>query len=57
MVYETPRVTDFGSVQQHTFTNTGVVPGVGPDGKDQVNIFCTPDKFDEPSCGPEDGFS
>ena len=34
MVYDTPRVTDFGSIQSHTFTNTGQVPGVGPKGKD-----------------------
>ena len=50
MVYETPRVTDFGSIQSHTFTNTGQVPGVGPKGKDKNNP-CLPDKFSEPSCG------
>lgn len=49
MVYETPRVTDLGSIQRHTFTNTGQVPGVGPSHKD-TNV-CTLDKFSEYSCG------
>lgn len=49
MVYETPRVTDLGSIQRHTFTNTGQVPGVGPSGKDWQD--CAWDKFDEESCG------
>ena len=49
MVYDTPRVTDFGSIQRHTFTNTGQVPGVGPKGKDWRD--CDWDKFNEESCG------
>lgn len=52
MVYETPRVTDFGSIQSHTFTNTGQVPGQGPKGKDWR--VCTPDKFNESSCGADE---
>lgn len=55
MVYETPRVTDFGSIQSHTFTNTGQVPGVGPKGKDWRD--CSWDKFDEESCGGDHGVS
>ena len=55
MVYETPRVTDFGSIQSHTFTNTGQVPGVGPTGKDWRD--CSWDKFNEESCGGDHGVS
>jgi hypothetical protein len=51
MNYETPRVTDHGFIGDHTFTNTGQVPGVGPKGKDKNDLTCTPDKFSEPSCG------
>ena len=49
MVYESPRITDFGSIQAHTFTNTGQVPGKGPSGKDWRT--CEWDKFNEESCG------
>lgn len=50
MAFEEPRVFDFGSIAQHTFTNTGTVPGEGPTGKD-VNGAPENDKFDEPSAG------
>jgi hypothetical protein len=49
MTYESPRIIDYGSIQAHTFTNTGVVPGQGPKGKDFRD--CSFDKFDEESCG------
>lgn len=49
MTYESPRIIDFGSIQAHTFTNTGQVPGVGPKGKDWRD--CAWDKFNEESCG------
>ncbi len=49
-MYESPRITDFGSITAHTFDNSGgVVPGVGPKGKDWRD--CSFDKFDEESCG------
>ncbi|MBI4260079.1 MAG: hypothetical protein HY658_05890 [Actinobacteria bacterium] len=50
MVYQAPAITDFGSIARHTFTNTGEVPGVGPQGKDPHGCATT-DKFGEPSCG------
>jgi len=49
MKYEAPRVMDHGFIGEHTFTNTGQVPGVGPKGKDYRT--CSPDKFNESSCG------
>jgi hypothetical protein len=50
MTFEVPKITDLGSIAQHTFTNTGTVPGSGPTGKDK-NGAPTLDKFDEPSAG------
>lgn len=50
MRYETPRISDYGSIQAHTFDNSeGIVPGVGPKGKDWLD--CAWDKFNEESCG------
>jgi hypothetical protein len=49
MRYEVPKIVDYGSIQAHTFTNTGQVPGVGPTGKDWRT--CDWDKFNEESCG------
>ena len=43
------RIIDYGSIQAHTFTNTGQVPGQGPKGKDLQG--CAWDKFNEESCG------
>jgi len=50
MKFEPPVIEDLGSISRHTFTNTGIVPGVGPQGKDK-NGCATTDKFSEPSCG------
>ena len=49
MSFELPQIVDFGSIGTNTFTNHGLVPGVGPRGKDK-NGCATLDKFDEPSC-------
>ena len=56
MSFELPQIVDFGSIATHTFTNTGIVPGVGPKGKDK-NGCATLDKFDEPSCSGDHGLS
>jgi hypothetical protein len=56
MVYDTPRVTDYGSISTHTFTNTGQVPGVGPKGKDWRPLQ-TFDKFNEESDKGDHGVS
>ena len=52
-MYETPKITDYGSIAEHTFANDGstgiTVPGQGPDGKNQVFKHLIPDKFGEPS--------
>ena len=47
-MYEKPAIADLGSIVEHTFTNTGQVPGVGPKGKNP-DTSLVPDKFDEPS--------
>ena len=49
MHYERPVVEDFGSIVEHTFTNTGQVPGVGPTGKNLNHPEYILDKFSEPS--------
>lgn len=49
MTYERPEIKDLGSITDHTFTNTGQVPGVGPKGKNRNHPEYQPDKFDEPS--------
>jgi hypothetical protein len=46
-MYEKPAIADLGSIVEHTFTNTGQVPGVGPKGKNPNPMVN--DKFDEPS--------
>lgn len=46
--YSAPRIVDYGSITEHTFTNTGQVPGAGPKGKNP-NQDLIPDKFEEPS--------
>jgi hypothetical protein len=44
MKYETPRITDFGSIGQHTFTTPG--------GHSKDHIVCPLDPmFGEYSCG------
>jgi hypothetical protein len=48
-MYEAPKVVDYGSIAEHTFTNAGgLVPGVGPKGKNP-NPLLVQDKFGEPS--------
>lgn len=47
-MYEAPKVIDYGSIAEHTFTNTEIVPGVGPKGKNPDDSL-VPDKFSEPS--------
>lgn len=47
--YEKPAITDLGSIADHTFTNTGQVPGQGPKGKNRNHPEYQLDKFDEPS--------
>lgn len=47
-MYEKPEIKDLGSISDHTFTNTGQVPGVGPKGKNPEPLQGL-DKFDEPS--------
>ena len=49
-MYEAPKVVDYGSIADHTFTNDGTVgvPGVGPTGKNPDRSL-VPDKFSEPS--------
>ena len=49
MLYEKPAITDLGSIADHTFTNTGQVPGQGPQGKNKNHPEFQLDKFDEPS--------
>lgn len=49
MRYEQPEVVSLGNISDHTFTNTGQVPGVGPQGKNRNHPEYQPDKFDEPS--------
>jgi hypothetical protein len=49
MSYEKPTITDLGSIVDHTFSNTGQVAGVGPQGKNRNHPEYTVDKFDEPS--------
>ena len=49
VLYEKPTVTDLGSIADHTFTNNGDVPGVGPKGKNRNHPEYQVDKFDEPS--------
>jgi hypothetical protein len=49
MKYEKPAITDLGSIVEHTFSNTGLVPGRGPQGKNRNHPEFTVDKFDEPS--------
>lgn len=49
MPYEKPAVKDLGSIADHTFSNTGQVPGVGPKGKNRNHPEYQLDKFDEPS--------
>ena len=56
MAFELPEIVDYGSIAGHTFTNHGLVPGRGPQGKDK-NGCATLDKFDEPSCSGEHGLS
>ena len=46
-MYEKPAIADLGSIVEHTFYNTGQVPGVGPKGKNPNPMVN--DKFDEPS--------
>ena len=51
LMYEAPKITDYGSIAEHTFTNTDtvpLVPGVGPKGKNP-DTSLIPDKFGEPS--------
>lgn len=47
-MYEVPKVVDYGSIANHTFTNDGIVAGVGPRGKNPDQSLI-PDKFGEPS--------
>ena len=51
-MYEAPKITDYGSIVEHTFSNDGstgiTVPGVGPSGKNPDESL-VPDKFGEPS--------
>ena len=49
MEYRKPELKVLGSISDHTFTNDGVVPGVGPKGKNRNEPLFQPDKFDEPS--------
>jgi hypothetical protein len=56
MKYEVPTIMDLGSISRNTFTNSGTVPGVGPQGKDK-NGCATLDKFNEPSCSETSGLS
>ena len=49
MSYEKPAITDLGSIADNTFTNTGQVPGRGPQGKNRNHPEFVLDKFDEPS--------
>ena len=46
-MYEKPAIADLGSIVEHTFYNTGQVPGEGPKGKNPNPMVN--DKFDEPS--------
>ena len=49
LMYEAPKITDYGSIAEHTFTNElSIVPGVGPKGKNP-DTSLIPDKFSEPS--------
>lgn len=48
MKYEAPEIKDLGSITDHTFTNSGLVPGMGPKGKNPDTTLVN-DKFDEPS--------
>ena len=49
LMYEAPKITDYGSIAEHTFTNElSIVPGVGPKGKNP-DTSLVPDKFSEPS--------
>lgn len=57
MRFETPQVTDFGSIATHTYTNTGQVPGRGPQGKDRRTEITTLDKFGERSDSAAHGLS
>ena len=47
-MYEKPAIADLGSIVEHTFYNTGQVPGVGPKGQNPDTSLVN-DKFDEPS--------
>jgi hypothetical protein len=50
MRYETPVVTDFGSIAEHTFTRCDTASGgAGAPPKDWMT--CEHDKFGECSCG------
>jgi hypothetical protein len=47
--YEKPELVVLGNISDHTFTNDGTVPGVGPKGKNLNNPDLIPDMFNEPS--------
>lgn len=49
MQYVKPVIQDVGSISDHTFTNTGQVPGKGPKGKNKNHPEYQLDKFYEPS--------
>ena len=49
MRYETPQVASLGNISEHTFSNTGQVPGQGPKGKNRNHPEYQLDKFSEPS--------
>ena len=51
MRYETPTVTDFGSVAAHTFVHTNSQGHV----THKDHIVCETDKFGEYSCGSGGG--
>ena len=47
--YRKPELKVLGSISEHTFTNTGIVGGLGPQGKNRNNPDFQLDKFNEPS--------
>jgi hypothetical protein len=47
--YSKPELKVLGNISDHTFTNTGQVPGVGPKGKNRNHPEYELDKFSEPS--------
>lgn len=50
MRYETPKVIDYGSIAEHTFTRCEGATG-GSDAPPKDIMVCEHDKFGECSCG------